>query len=341
MCHKKIFFSAVLLLLWISSGCAVVSNPPKHFPAHTPQPGEGILETWSLANVYTRQDNFTPLMIASSGKLVLLASLANNTEYHIVCISGENGNLIWERDADSASLSSLFVTSDSIYAGYSGNPHVARHNLTTGEIEWSQTISGRGLMYLFVLDNEVNVLASPEKFTRLNLDTGSIIDSISGKNVFISSGQEMIIHTTMNELKSLNSSTGTVNWSVDFDREVRLRPIFTPDVMYVRTGKTLGSLYAIKRSNGTVLWKTAANVISSIGYSIGSKEIYVLTRDGQLIGINKNTGEQTVLVELSSSPFVLNGEDEVGGYEVSLDDKTRMIYVLLGDSRQLFAFQTK
>jgi len=38
---------------------------------------------------------------------------------------------------------------------------------------------------------------------------------------------------------------------------------------------------------------------------------------------------------------VLNGEKRVGGYEIAFDDSTQMIYILLGDSRQLFAFKVK
>jgi hypothetical protein len=62
---------------------------------------------------------------------------------------------------------------------------------------------------------------------------------------------------------------------------------------------------------------------------------------GKLLSIDRNSGQQIILAEFTSVPFVINGEQQVGGYEVAFDDSTQRLYVLLGDSRQLFAFQVR
>jgi hypothetical protein len=70
--------------------------------------------------------------------------------------------------------------------------------------------------------------------------------------------------------------------------------------------------------------------------------VYVISRDGQLLSIDNVGGKQTILAKFSSTPFILNGDvPYIGGYEIAFDDSTQMLYVLLGDSRQLFAFKMK
>ncbi len=101
----------------------------------------------------------------------------------------------------------------------------------------------------------------------------------------------------------------------------------------------MGSAYAVKSLTGDILWKTEDNIISNIAISPAKRLAYVLTRDGNLLGIDIDTGVITTLIEFSNGPFVLNGEDIVGGYELAYDQTTKSLFILLGDSRQLFAFR--
>lgn len=66
-----------------------------------------------------------------------------------------------------------------------------------------------------------------------------------------------------------------------------------------------------------------------------------MTEDGYLLGIDKDNGTQIALAKFSNAPFVLDGKDQGGGYEIAFDESTQILFVLLGDSRQLFAFQLK
>jgi DNA-binding beta-propeller fold protein YncE len=103
----------------------------------------------------------------------------------------------------------------------------------------------------------------------------------------------------------------------------------------------MGSLYAIDSASGAVLWKTDGNIISNIAYSSAKSMVYALSRNGQLLAIDQNSGQQLVLAEFSSVPFILNGEQIAGGYELAFDDSTQVLYVLLGDSRQIFTFHIR
>jgi hypothetical protein len=64
-----------------------------------------------------------------------------------------------------------------------------------------------------------------------------------------------------------------------------------------------------------------------------------LTREGDLLEIQEDTGNTSTITRFSDPPFKLNGEIIAGGYELAYDDSLDILYILLGDSRQLFALQ--
>ena len=193
---------------------------------------------------------------------------------------------------------------------------------------------------MFIVNDEVQVSTNPFIFTILSKNDGKIIETKKGRgqDIYISTQRDTILP----EIQAIDTSTGEILWQqFDLHRELRMAPIFLEDRIIVRTGLTMGVVYAIDRATGEILWETEDNIVSSISYSPMKEKVYALTRDGQLLELDIKDGSQKVSVEFSSTPFVLNGEKRVGGYEIAFDDSTQMIYILLGDSRQLFAFKVK
>jgi hypothetical protein len=58
-----------------------------------------------------------------------------------------------------------------------------------------------------------------------------------------------------------------------------------------------------------------------------------------LLAINENNGFVDTIAKFSSVPFVLNGKSDVGSYQLTYDINENVLFVSLGDSRQLFAFK--
>jgi len=304
-----------------------------------------LSEIWSLTNIYTEQDDFNPMMVASNGKVVFIGGMSNDEGTRLLCLDGSSGKVAWEREdqrrEQRGRLRVISATHGEFYAGYSGVPSVKKLDLSTGDVLWSQSLSGRGFVYLFVIGNEVQISTTPEWFSKLHADSGEVIEKVRGREIFISTPKITIAPILMNELQAEETVTGNMIWRVSLDRELRVAPLFTEDVIYLRSGGTMGSVYAMQRSTGKILWKTDNNVISNIVISPAKKLAYVLTRDGKLLGIDIDNGASTTLIEFSNVPFVLNGEDIVGGYELAYDQTTKSLFILLGDSRQLFAFKEK
>ena len=140
-------------------------------------------------------------------------------------------------------------------------------------------------------------------------------------------------------LESRSIDLNRINWSVQIGNQVSLAPIITDNFVFFRTGETIGSISALNRATGQVLWQTPdPNMISNIVYLSSKKQLIALTYEGNLVAIDVKNGKQTTLVEFSTTPFLLHGDATIGGYELAYDEKSKMIYLLLGDSKQLFAF---
>ncbi|MGA9398202.1 MAG: PQQ-binding-like beta-propeller repeat protein, partial [Anaerolineaceae bacterium] len=207
-----------------------------------------------------------------------------------------------------------------------------------GTETWSKYFGGSGINYMQIANNQVQVFTSSDKLIILNSQDGEVVKRSSYNNpVFLFT--PTITFEEKAGLQAIDNLSNTDLWHVRLDHEIITSPTFLIDRIYIKTGQILGSVYSIDRATGDILWKTADNIVSNIAYSESLKKIYLLTRNGQLLNIDWDNGQQVVSAEISSTPFVLNGEEIVGGYELAFDDINQILFVLLGDSRQLFAFQ--
>ncbi len=279
------------------------------------------------------------MVVAAGGKACIYGGFSRYVTNQLSCLDGTNSTISWQV-SDKRAVTALLAASDGIYVGYSGFPEVDKYEIPSGNVIWSQSLSGGGLTHIFMVNDEVQVSTNPFIFTILSKNDGKIIETKKGRgqDIYISTQRDTILP----EIQAIDTSTGEILWQqFDLHRELRMAPIFLEDRIIVRTGLKMGVIYAIDRATGDILWETADNIVSSISYSPNKAKVYALTRVGHLLELDVKDGTQIILVEFSSTPFVLNGEKQVGGYEVALDDSTQMLFVLLGDSRQLFAFKVE
>jgi outer membrane protein assembly factor BamB len=332
--RQNLLISLIFISLISLTGCFSWSLPSK---THSPKNVTGLDELWLLSNVYVGRNNLSPMMVASEGNIIINGGLAYNDGENIIGLDGSNGIELW-RQGDYYPATALSVAPDGVYVGYSGRPHVIKNDFSSGDVIWSQRLNGRGLGPIYIVGDEVQVSTAPFIFTVLDSDNGEVKYQLKGNDIYIRTP----IETFMPQIQAKETSTGNVLWKrFDLDKMLFLPPIFLNDRILVRTGAEGGSLYALDKVTGETLWKSSDNIISSIAYSPKNEQAYVLTVDGYLLGIDKENGTQIVLAKFSNAPFVLDGKDKGGGYEVAFDDSTQMLYVLLGDSRQLFAFQVE
>lgn len=143
-------------------------------------------------------------------------------------------------------------------------------------------------------------------------------------------------------MRAINTKTGELLWEAQLDHVLSMQPVFTENTIFLRSGNGIGSIYAIERSTGNILWKTDDTFISDIAFSDKNGLVYVINQNGEVWEINGSSGERKPIIEFTNTPFQYNGpEANVGGYEIAYDNTEDILYVLLGDSTQLFAFKVE
>jgi outer membrane protein assembly factor BamB len=301
-----------------------------------------LRKIWSKTNIYAVENEFNAAITAGSGKVCFLADIKNiKFERKLFCLNGLNGDILWERQMQSTATAISFFD-NGIYVAYSGgSAGVRKYDIETGKIDWSQYLHGTGIVYLYTFRDQVQLLTAPEIFYILNAVNGDIIRKKSKDliNWTLIETTEITVIKTGYELHAIDTQTGTSKWSVELNDVLNKQPLFSNDKVILRTGRTYGNASAIDLETGKEVWKTEDNIIGNPAYSPKTNRIYVLSRDGELIGIDKDNGRQISMTIFTPNPFALFGEKEVGGYELAFDETSGTLFVLLGDSRQLFAFQ--
>jgi outer membrane protein assembly factor BamB len=303
-----------------------------------------VRNLWSLPDIYTSQSAFSPMLVADAGKIVLIGGLDKSKWGHsLICLDSIDGHLKWQKtdlpSEDPGYLSSLTAKSGELFVGYGGVPSVKRFNFSSGDLLWSQPIKGRGQSWIFTVDNEVQAPSDPFIFSALDSETGKILRTKKGDDIFISTPEDTFLPWGR-AMRATKTNTGELLWEVQLDHELTLAPVFTEKIIYLRTGRDIGSVYAIERSTGQVIWKTDDTFISDIALSEKKDSVYVINQNGEVWEINGPSGDAKLIISFSNTPFRLYGLDAIArGYEIALNNTNDVLYILLGDSRQLFAFQ--
>jgi outer membrane protein assembly factor BamB len=323
-----------LLYICIFSGCASQTYSPNVQHEVTQIKNEKVRLLWSKDDIYTVWSTFGATVDASGGQICFLGGLDSSTDSDVVCVNDTNGDVLWQKD--SGNHSAIAVTPNAVYVIYNNIVGIRKYD-PSGEIVWSKHLSGTGSNYLYVVGGQLQILTVPERFWVLDFD-GNEIRNITGDKVFISTPAETFIELSGIQLQKTNTSETVWHYN-ELDDVLELAPLFTDARIFVRTGQESGSVFTLDRKTGSLLWKTDNNIIANVAYSPSKGAIYALTRDGKLLAINENDGKADTIAEFSSVPFTLNGEANVGSYQLAYDPKTNILFVSLGDSRQMLAFQ--
>jgi outer membrane protein assembly factor BamB len=222
---------------------------------------------------------------------------------------------------------------------FAGKARVTNYNPQSGEPIWITRYNTNSVFTLSVEGDSLSVSLNPDKFSQLNATTGENIKTLrTDDTIFLRTEQITYIRKPyLNTLSAYETNTDNLIWDGVFDKEIFQPPVFTDDMIYVRTDKALGRIYALERETGKKLWRTDRVVVSNI--AVSKSTVFFLTQDGLLLEQDEQTGEIVSSVVFTNSPFLLAGDTEAGGYYVAYDEKTNHVFVVLGDSRQLFAFR--
>jgi outer membrane protein assembly factor BamB len=302
---------------------------------HTLEQTQGAEPIWSANNIYIIWNKFDNTLSAESNQVCYLGGQNFYEDKYLTCLNGYTGKLLWK--IESGIHRALKVTPNEIFVIYSSSAGVKKYDRSTGNIEWSRLLDGSGCYYFYIVDNELQISTNPTNLLVLDFNGNLKKEFNAGTTTYISTHNETFIR--LNGLISTETDTSKVKWEFrEMDNLFDFMPVFSDDKIFVRTGLQLGSVYALDRKSGNLLWKTSG-VISNVVYSVRQHSIYALTEDGNLVAFDDETGNKHIIASFTSVPFFLIGDEGGGSYHVAFDEEEYILFVYTGDSKQLFAFQ--
>ncbi|MBN1453159.1 MAG: PQQ-like beta-propeller repeat protein [Anaerolineales bacterium] len=303
---------------------------------HTLEKTQKVKLIWSANNVYIVWNKFDTTLSAGTGQVCFLGGPSLHQDKFLTCLDGQNGELLWK--IESGIHRALEVTPDGVFVIYSSSAGVKKYDRSTGNIEWSRLLGGSGCYYFYIVDNELQISINPTNLEILDLNGNFLRRDVNTNTItYISTSDETYIR--LNGLVTTSTETGKIRWEFrDMDNLFDFMPFFWDDKIFVRTGLQIGSVYALDRRSGNLLWETSG-IISNVVYSAPQHSIYALREDGNLVAFEDETGNEQVIARFTSVPFILAGDENVGSYQIAYDENAAMLFLSLGDSGQLFAFK--
>ena len=249
-----------------------------------------------------------PEMVAVDGKVFFLGSIQSTKKHQLVAIQGDNGKTLWQKEGYFLDIA---VDFNAVYVG--GQSRIYALTLNAGEEIWSTKLPGlhNNVMYLYAVGDILYTRGSTSGQHLKDIETGEIFD-------------------VSQSFRSL--PPGILNYV----------PTVTEDKIVFGAGKNGFGFCSVHQRQPyyKFLWHTEEkNVISNVAAS--ENVVYFLTYNDELMMLDINTGQElgSIRFEPSINFFEDMGASQHDGYHIAVDDENNLLYVILGDSNQMFAFR--
>ena len=248
---------------------------------------------------------------ASDGVLVAIGSLDGVENSMAYAFDGKSGRILWTYN--DASL--LVMTKYGLFIGGNKND-ILLINPKDGEIIWQIKLNNMRSIRKMIYEEELLFVYTDGFYQYFIVDSsGEIISKYLQESTF-------------------NNDYGNINFVpyLPFGNNNTIS-----DVYIRQFGDILYSAAIYESSTDKLLWKSDTYSISN--FLFYEKSVIWISPDDKLIKADKTNGQ--VLDEIKISPsfsfFDNNPDKQHAGYYLCGDDKENLIYLLLGDSRQLFS----
>ncbi len=279
-----------------------------------------LRELWSKSNVFA--GSTSGKLTAAQGLLFINGSLEQTQPDTVLALDGEKGTLRWKYE-DKNLDAVLSATSSTLYIGFGGTGQLGAYELQTGQPYWVKRLpNSRSVIRLFVVDHLVHVESTNHIFHLVQVDTGEILQTYTAPTVATVQAAQV----------QLQVISPTLQIEPEFFQD---STFITNEMIFEQRNDTIR---AVNRQTKEFLWERTEKTVSNIVTT--NSTLYMLTLDGKLVGIDIYNGQLVTSVQFEPSPFIrYNPEGQIRNYYIAVDMDKKLLYALLGDSRQLFAFQ--
>jgi outer membrane protein assembly factor BamB len=199
-------------------------------------------------------------------------------------------------------MSELLVDKGSVYFG-GGDGFLYSVNIDNGRLNWRYELRNPIISRPTVSGGRIFITTSDDTVFAFDAGTGkwlwhyrrrtAPLATILGASQPLADGNEVLAGLSDGFLVALNIQDGQLKWEKKLHEagkftDVDAHPVLENGVIYIPSYD--GSLYALKRANGDILWKFEAG--GSKDVLIQDDYIYLPSSDGSVFCIRKDNGKQ-------------------------------------------------
>jgi outer membrane protein assembly factor BamB len=302
---------------------------------------QGLSLIWQKESAFGEDLTVDPVIKAKDGRLYFMGAFNSKANFQISASDIQTGDFLFNFKIGKPRPYGFVVSGDGLFTAISGSAELRKYSLENGIELWKTPLKTHALRSIYLLDNEVQTYFTPDVLIRVDANTGKILDRIEPLNgqLYLEENGIAYFAPFLNTIAAMNQESIMILWQAKLEDFIYWPPLFDRDNIFVKDGEYLGKIYKIDKNTGELVWKSNYGYVSNL--AVSPSYIYGININGELCGLNRQTGEVEKLIKFSNQPFELNGQHLLGGYAVAYDEKTHIVVVLLGDSGQMFAFIEK
>jgi outer membrane protein assembly factor BamB len=313
---NKIKSGLLLTLFALFAQSCILAKPKNYNPDWEPPvtshslvfPEPAVMQLLWTQQVYVLNDK--NIQCLSTRDVILLVGSQNSSDIpKVFALDGNNGSLLWEFD----DVGVLAYSDENVFIGSGTIVYLV--DPKTGAIKWQKQLPGiRHITNMGYYDNLLFINGSGTYFFYVLNNDGEIISRYSQVSVF-------------------RSEYG----NVPFYETLPFGVVVEDDIQIVQTGDGLYSADVYGRNSNTKLWQIDRNSISN--FIAFNNHILWIASDGVVKIADKYNGRivESINIEPGIDFFNPNINVQYFGYYLCGDSQSSNLYVILGDSRQIFA----
>ncbi len=307
-------FQIIITMMVLAIGITVFvlrgnNTPPSH-PIVKHFASKNAL--WEKAGFYIWSDSRDngQQIVALNNRVIL------NDYSKVAALDGQTGKELWTYNG--GYVDGFAISPTTVFVGDAG--YITALDIETGDVLWNTEMPGRkGATTLHIQGNTLYAGNGSLLYELLNTQTGEVLD----EGLYRDGKYPPSDIFPARELQSIDSSLSV-------------------DAVVGNKGYWRGTDGVVARdiSSGSELWFYAIPLISPI--AITQDSIYAISEDGKLMHFDSATGTASAIIYYTPAPLTRLTEEEADGLYhnfVASDLTNNMVYVYLGDSETLMAYQ--
>jgi outer membrane protein assembly factor BamB len=305
-----------VILLWV---LAFAYAALAGFPTRPPEPGSAVRVLWTFEQAERGAIISSPLVAGDRVYVGAIRDSAFAPSGVVYCLNRATGKVVWKFDDEGAMMhmySSPCLGDGRLYIGEGMHGNLTSKlyclDAASGQKQWHFETAGHVESSPCLADGKVFFGAGDDGIYCLDVASGQQrwhfkgpvhIDSsaaVAGQRLYAGSGVSRAYRST--EVLCLACEDGKVLWRTPTDLPVWGSPVVAGDQLFVGLGngrlghsaeppeKPSGAVLCLDAQTGQVCWRYDVDDAILVRPALGSRLIYVSSRDGNCYGIHRKDG---------------------------------------------------